>query len=146
MIGDGALLFREFAMGEPVPLAALQGAVLGFLRGRDDAVVFGAQAVNAYVDEPRMTQDIDILSPRAKELAAEICAHLRQEFHVAVRIREVAGGRGFRVFQARKNGARHLVDIRSVDSLPPSRSIAKVNVIEAANLIAMKVVSYSHRK
>ena len=33
--------------------------------GRDDAAVFGAQAVNAYVDQPRMTQDVDILSPRA---------------------------------------------------------------------------------
>jgi hypothetical protein len=28
------------------------GTVLEFLRGRTDAVVFGAQAVNAYVTEP----------------------------------------------------------------------------------------------
>src|SRR2546421_7959884 len=111
-LNAGVLTFKEFAMREQLPLATIHEAVLEFLRGRNDAVVFGAQAVNAYVDEPRMTQDIDILSPRAKELAAEICAHLRQEFHVAVRIREVAGGRGFRVFQARKTGARHLVDIR----------------------------------
>ena len=34
-------------------------SVLEFLRGREDAVVFGAQAVNANVPEPCMTQDID---------------------------------------------------------------------------------------
>ena len=59
MFGDGALTFREFAMGERLPLATIQDAMLEFLRGRDDAALFGAQAVNAYVDEPRMTQDVD---------------------------------------------------------------------------------------
>jgi hypothetical protein len=53
-------------MREPLPLATIQDAVLEFLRGRTDAVLFGAQAVNAYVDEPRMTQDADILSSRAE--------------------------------------------------------------------------------
>jgi hypothetical protein len=45
--GDGALTFREFAMREPLPLATIHDAVLTFLRGRDDAVLYGAQAVNA---------------------------------------------------------------------------------------------------
>ena len=65
MLGDGVLAFREFAMQEPLPLATIQDAVLEFLRNRDDAVLFGAQAVNAYVDAWRMTEDVDILSPRA---------------------------------------------------------------------------------
>ena len=60
-----------------------------FLRGRDDAVVFGAQAVNAYVDEPRMTQDLDLLSPRAEALAQELRTYLHQRFHIAVRVRQV---------------------------------------------------------
>ena len=72
MFGDGSLTFREFAMREKLPLATIQDAVLDFLRGRSDAALFGAQAVNAYVDEPRMTQDVDILSPRAEKLAEEI--------------------------------------------------------------------------
>jgi hypothetical protein len=76
MFGDGSLTFREFIMREPLPLATIQDAVLEFLRGRTDAVLFGAQAVNAYVDEPRMTQDVDILSPRAAELAEELRAYL----------------------------------------------------------------------
>ena len=72
MFGDGSLTFREFAMREPLPLATIHDAVLEFLRGRTDAVLFGAHAVNAYVDESRMTQDVDILSPRAAELAEEL--------------------------------------------------------------------------
>lgn len=46
MFGDGALTFREFAMGERLPLATIQDAMLEFLRGRDDAALFGAQAVD----------------------------------------------------------------------------------------------------
>ena len=65
MLNAGVLTFQEFAMRETLPLATVQEAVLEFLRGRDDAVVFGAQAVNAYVREPRMSQDIDLLSSRA---------------------------------------------------------------------------------
>ncbi len=49
MFSAGTLSLREFIMGEALPLATLQQAILEFLRGRDDAVVFGAQAVNAYV-------------------------------------------------------------------------------------------------
>ena len=66
MFGDGSLTFREFAMREPHPLAVIHDAVLEFLRGRNDAVLFGAQAVNAYVAESRMTQDVDIASPHAR--------------------------------------------------------------------------------
>ena len=63
-------------MREPLPLATIHDAVLEFLRGRDDAVVFGAQAVNAYVGEPRMSQDIDLISTRATELAEELREYL----------------------------------------------------------------------
>src|SRR5260221_571596 len=110
MFGADVLTFREFMMREPLPLTTVQQAVLEFLRGRDDVVVFGAQAVNAYVDEARMTQDIDILSTHAEEVAEELCAYLRQRFHIALRVRRVSAGRGLRVFQVRKSGNRHLVD------------------------------------
>src|SRR5213593_4590126 len=98
MLGDGALTFREFAMREPLPLATIHDAVLEFLRGRNDAVLFGAQAVNAYLDEPRMTQDVDILSPRAQELAEEIRDYLSQRFHIALRTRQVGEKREYRLF------------------------------------------------
>jgi hypothetical protein len=50
--------------------------VLDFLRDREDAGLFGAQAVNAYAHEPRTTQDIDLLSTRAVELTDELREHL----------------------------------------------------------------------
>jgi len=64
MFGDGSLTFQEFAMRESLPLATIHDAVLEFLRGRDDAVLYGAQAVNAYVYEPRMTQSSNPTLPR----------------------------------------------------------------------------------
>jgi hypothetical protein len=146
MFDAGALTFREFMTREPLPLATVHNAVLEFLRGRDDAVVFGAQAVNAYVNEPRMTQDIDLLSPQAKELAQELRDYLSQRFHIAVRVRQVGKGRGYRVFQVRKSGNRHLVDVRAVETLPLARRIARVLVIAPAELIASKVIAYHHRR
>ncbi len=133
-------------MSEALPLATIQEAVLEFLRGRDDAVVFGAQAVNAYVPEPRMSQDIDLFSTRAKELAEELRAYLSDKFHVAVRVREVADGRGYRLYQIQKTGNRHLVDLRLVESLPPSQRISQVLVASPEELIALKVISYYQRR
>ena len=133
-------------MHEPLPLSKIQGAVLEFLQGRDDAVLFGAQAVNAYVSEPRMTQDVDILSTRARELAEELREHLSDMFHIAVRVREIGEGKGFRIFQNRKEGNRHLVDLRSVDELPATETIENIKVLSPVELIASKVISFHSRK
>ena len=86
-------------MREPLPLATIHDAVLEFLRGRDDVVVFGATAVNAYVAEPRMIQDIDLMSPRAAELAEELRGHISERFHIAFRVRLIGAGKGYRLFQ-----------------------------------------------
>src|SRR5947209_17191788 len=118
MFGDGPLTFREFAMREPLPLATIHDAVLEFLRGRDDAVLFGAQAVNAYVDESRMTQDVDIQSFRAAELAGEIREYLSQKFQIPVREREAGAGQGIRIYQLQKPKKRNVVDVRQIDPLP----------------------------
>ncbi len=145
MFGDGSLTFREFIMREPLPLATIHDAVLEFLRGRTDAVLFGAHAVNAYVEEPRMTQDVDILSPRAAELAEELRAYLSQRFQIAVRIRTVANGLGHRLYQVRKPQNRHLVDIRGVESLPAHQVIEEVMVVPPVVLIGQKVVGMVNR-
>ncbi len=145
MFDAGALTFREFVMSEPLPLATIQNVVLEFMRGRDDAVLFGAQAVNAYVAEPRMSQDVDLLSTRATELAQELRDQLSQQFHIALRVRQIKGGRGYRLFQIRKSGNRHLVDVRPVDSLPSAQRVEGVLVIAPAELIASKVISYHRR-
>jgi len=145
MIGDGALTFREFVMRESTPLSAIHQAVLEFLRGRDDAVLYGAQAVNAYVDEPRMSQDVDLLSTRAASLAEEIRAHLHARFDIAVRVRRVAGGAGHRVYQVREPKNRHLVDIRLVESLPAAQRVDELAVMTPVELICAKVQSMVNR-
>lgn len=146
MLNAGVLTFKEFAMREPLPLATVHDAVLEFLRGRDDVVLFGATAVNAYVDEPRMTQDIDLMSPRAAELAEELRECLSERFHIAVRVRMIGAGKGYRVFQIQKSGNRHLVDVRSIDSLPRANRIDGILVITVPELIARKVISYDSRR
>ena len=62
-------------MRETLPLSKIHEAVLEFLQGREDVVLFGAQAVNAYVSEPRMTQDVDLLSIRADGICRKNCAN-----------------------------------------------------------------------
>ncbi len=146
MLNAGALTFREFMMRETLPLATIHNAVFEFLRGRDDVVVYGAQAVNAYVSEPRMTQDIDILSVRAEEVAQELRDYLNQRFHIALRVRKVRQGRGYRLYQVQKSGNRHLVDVRYVEMLPLAQRIAHVLVAAPAELIASKVIAYHTRR
>jgi hypothetical protein len=146
MLNAGVLTFQEFAMRERLPLATVHEAVLEFVRGRDDVVVFGATAVNAYVSEPRMTQDIDLMSTRAAELAEEVREFLTERFHIAVRVRTIGKGKGYRVFQVRKEGNRHLVDVRPVTSLPESQRVEGVPIVSPPTLIALKVAAYHTRR
>lgn len=133
-------------MREPLPLATIHDAVLDFLRGRDDVVVFGATAVNAYVSEPRMTQDIDIMALKGPEFAEELRQYLSDHFHIAVRTRVIREGVGFRLYQVQKTGNRHLVDVRPVTSLPTSQLVDDVRVATPSELVAQKVVSYNSRR
>lgn len=140
MLTDGPLTLREFMTHEPVPLAEIFREVLAVLAGMPDAVVFGAHAVNAYCEPERMTADVDVLSTRAVELAETVRAALAEKFRIATRVREVGAG-SFRVYQVRSPKNRHLVDVRQVERLPPHRSVEGVQVIEPADLMAMKAIS-----
>ena len=144
MRGAGVLTFQEYAMREPLPLATIHEALLDFLRGREDVVLFGAQAVNAYVSEPRMTQDIDLLSTDAKNLAEELKSFLSEKFHIAVRIREI-GDKGLRIYQVRKEGNRHLIDIRSITEFPDTEIIEEIQVLSPLELIVSKIISFQSR-
>ncbi len=146
MLVDPGLSFREIVMKDPLPKATIQQAVIDFLDGRDDAALFGAMAVNAYVDEHRMTEDVDIVSTRAESLAEELREHLNEMFHVAVRIRTVGDGIGYRIYQLARPKNRHLVDLRPVAVLPPTERIAGVLVLTPAAVIAGKVKAYCQRK
>ena len=93
---------------------------------------------------PRMAaQRVVCLTDRAAE---ELREHLRKRFRIAVRVREVGEGRGYRLFQARKSGNRHLVDVRPVETLPSTQRIGEVLVIAPADLIAGKVIAYHQRR
>ena len=145
LLFDGPLTFQEYMTRESIPLARVFGEVLRWLAKRRDAVLFGAQAVNAYCEPPRMTEDVDLLSTNAAQLAEELCAHLARKLHIAARVREVVPG-GFRVFQVRKPKNRHLVDVRQVSALPAQRRIRDVQVATPAVLAAMKVQSIAARR
>src|SRR3972149_4124885 len=146
MLVDTGLTFHEIIMNDPLPKGTIQQAVVNFLNGRDDAAIFGAMAVNAYIDERRMTEDVDIVSTHAGELAESLQQHLNEQFHIAVRIRMVRDGVGFRLYQLAKPKNRHLVDVRPVDSLPPTERIDGVLVVTPAEVIAGKVLSCIRRK
>ncbi len=146
MINADVLTFQEFAMRETLPLSKIQEAILGFLQGRTDVVLFGAQAVNAYVGEPRMTQDVDLLSTRADELAEELKEFLSDKFHIAVRIKTVADGKGFRLYQIRSEGNRHLIDLRMISEFPATETIEDILVLSPVELLASKIISYHSRK
>ena len=132
-------------MNESAPLSMIQEAILEFLQDRDDVVVFGAQAVNAYVDEPRMSQDVDVLALDADGIAETLCSFLNKRFNIAVRIRSVASGKGLRIYQDRKPKNRHLVDVRSVDDLPPNQRLERILVPTPPELISQKVISMTNR-
>ena len=145
-LNAAVLTFQEFAVAESLPLSTIHGAVLAFLRSRNDVVLFGAQAVNAWVNEPRMAQGVDLLAVQAEALANEIRQNLAEQFQIAVRIRAVKSGLGYRVYQLQKTGNRHLVDIRSVDTLPPAQRIEDILVMEPTELVAQKVTAYWKRR
>ena len=93
-----------------------------------------------------MTQDIDLLSNRAAALAEELREYLSDRFHIAVRVREIGDGRGFRLYQIQESGNRHLVDIHPVAQLPEVQRIDRVLVLTPVELIANKVMSYHARR
>ena len=146
LLFDAPLTFREFMSREEVPLASIFREAFELLATRDDAVLFGAQAVNAYCDPPRMTADLDVLSLDAAGLAEELRARLADRFRIAARVRVVEPGASYRVYQLRKPRNRHLADLRQVERLPESRRIEGVRVAEPADLAAMKAISIDARR
>ena len=145
LLADAPLTVREFMTDEPVPLATIFREILSLLATREDTVVFGAHAVNAYCEPERMTADIDLLCTDAARLAEDVRTLVSARFRIAVRVREVVPG-GFRIYQLRKPKHRHLVDVRQVSQLPPFREIGRVRVVEPAELAVMKAIAIAARK
>jgi hypothetical protein len=140
------LTASEFHMKEPIPLSRVHEVIFEFCRGRE-VIIFGAQAVNAHVDEPRMTQNVDIFSSSPKELADELAHHLHDVLHIALRVREVKPGVGYRVYQSRKEGARHLADVRLADVDIGEPTVRDgIRYSSPAATLAMKMCALHKRK
>jgi hypothetical protein len=141
LLFDAPITLREAVSKEP-SLAEIFKYVLSQLADDpEDVALFGSQAVNAYVEPPRMTADIDILSTHAEVFADNLCDQLAEKFHIAVRVRVVARGSGFRIYQLRSGKNRHLVDVRQVDKMPQIEHVEGVPVVSAPDLIVMKLAS-----
>jgi hypothetical protein len=141
------LTATEYSMREPVPLHRVHEVILGFCRGRDDVVVFGAQAVNLHTATPRMTQDVDLLCPHPAELARELARHLSATLRIAARVREVRRGVGFCVYQVRKSDRRPLADVRLLDFEMPAVVVRRgVRYTSAPLTLAMKILAYAKRR
>ena len=108
-------------------------------------VLLGAQAVNAYVDTPRMTQDVDVMALGGAAFSDELRLHLHVELKIAVRVRGVESGKGYRIYQLRSPTNRYLVNIRQVDSLPAYQLIDDIRVVDPVSLLALKVISMTER-
>jgi hypothetical protein len=144
LLFDAPLTFREFMTHEELPLATVFREVLTWLGGRPDAVLFGAQAVNAWCEPPRMTADVDVVSTNARGFGEDLREHLASKFHIAVRVRQIGDG-AFRVYQLRKPKNRHLVDVRQVAELPEFRTVEGARVAVPSELVARKVLSMVER-
>ncbi len=142
---DFPLSVREFAIASELPLVEIHRQVLTFLQGRSDVALFGAQAVNVYVDVPRMTQDVDVMAISGESFSRELCAYLHDSLRIAVRVRTVANGKGFRIFQLLSPSNRHLVDVRQVSELPPCEAVEGILVVQPVELIALKLISMTTR-
>jgi hypothetical protein len=129
-------------------LADVYRLSMSLLGERSDTALFGSHAVNMYVDPPRATADVDFMSTGAEDFANELRDRLADQFHVAVRVRVVARGSGFRVYQIRRppEQNRHLVDVRQVDELPTTRQVDGVRVIAPADMVLLKLVSFVARR
>lgn len=145
-LDPGIPSFQELTRPTALPLATLHGAILDFIRDREDIVLCGAYAVNAYVPEPRMTQGIDLLSTRMESVATDLQDHLAARFRIALRLRDLGPDKGLRLYQLLKEGNRHLVDIRSVGALPDSRSLEGILVLAPADLVAAKALAFHQRR
>jgi hypothetical protein len=134
--------FREFVDKERPTAEEIQGEVLHFIQSRKDVVLVGAWAVNAYVDEQRQTQDVDLIAFDAQDLIYKLKEHLHERLHIAVRVRKSV--HGFRLYQIRAKGNRHLVDIRE-SKLPTNLFINGIPVVDINVLIEMKEESAHDR-
>jgi hypothetical protein len=141
------LTAAEYHMRETLPIFLIQEAIFEFCRGQPDIAIYGAQAVNLYVANARMTQDVDILCVNPAAVAAAMARRLGEVFQVAIRVREFRPGLAYRIFQLRAEGNRHLADARLAE-FPLTDVVEQdgIRYVGLALLTALKVTALVKRK
>jgi hypothetical protein len=141
------LAATEYHMPEQIPLHRIHSAIFDFCRNRAEVVIFGAQAVNVLVDQVRMTQDVDLLSLDPRGTAEALAEHLQMALHIAARVREARPGVGYRVYQATRDGGRHLADVR-LDEFTAGNVLVRegLRYTPLLTTVAMKVVAFAKRR
>jgi hypothetical protein len=61
-------------------------------------------------------------------------------------VREIGEGKGCRIYQTRKEGNRHLVDVRPVENFPETETVEDIKILSPLELIVSKVISYHSRR
>lgn len=117
-------------------LENVQKFLLNYIFGRKDIVLFGAHAVNVYVDteDIRYTSDIDLLSVEPKELASEIAEAIKEKFNIKVKI---VNERFFYSIWDKTN-KRKLADITFTSELPAFIKVNGIQVLTLQQLIEKK--------
>lgn len=77
-----------------------------------------------------MTQDVDVMALGGAAFSDELRLHLHVELKIAVRVRGVESGEGYRIYQLRSPTNRYLVNIRQVDSLSAYQLIDDIRVVD----------------
>lgn len=83
---------------------------------------------------------------RGIDFAEEMRAYLAERFRIAVGVHAVRGGIGYRIYQVRREGNRHLADMRPVTSLPSWRLAGNVRVVTPEEAVAGKLLAYVGRQ
>ena len=60
-------------------------------------------------------------------------------------VREI-GDKGLRIYQVRKEGNRHLIDVRLVAEFPDTETIEDIRVLSPVELIVSKIISFHSRR
>ena len=103
-------------------------------RLRDCAELVSDFADAARTLGPKLGPVLYQLPPNLKADLPLLRDFLNQRFHIAVRVRDVREGLGYRIYQVQKPKNRHLVDLRPVAEMPPAQRVNEVLVVTPPEL------------
>lgn len=145
MFGDGSLSFQEFIAKEPHPIWVVQDVIFEALENRVDVVMTGSHAVNAYVDEARWAEDVDVLARDTKAVAQQLADYIEARLPMELEVTHAVKRDALIVRQANRDRGRRFVHVHEVAEFPAYRVIQGVRVLEPAITVAHKMLTLARR-